>query len=234
MNAERAVRSFDLLGLWEAAAARGPLARAVFLAGQLSDQTDPWHLPLPDRDRLLLALRRRLFGNEITIWRRCPNCGETLEAEIDLAALPGADGSGASHVAVAIADGSDVELRLPTSADLRDAGAVSSAPNVQRRELARRLLAVDPGNEDIAAIEDALADADPFLEINFAFTCPACEMPFSATFDIAAALWAEIDNLTRHLLQDVHDLARTYHWPEADILALTPQRRDAYLQLVRS
>ena len=38
----------------------------------------------------------------------------------------------------------------------------------------------------------------------------------------------------RELLRDVHRIARAYHWSERDILALTLQRRLAYLLLLEA
>jgi hypothetical protein len=35
-------------------------------------------------------------------------------------------------------------------------------------------------------------------------------------------------------LRDVHELASAYGWRESEILALSPQRRQAYLELVRA
>jgi hypothetical protein len=36
----------------------------------------------------------------------------------------------------------------------------------------------------------------------------------------------------RSLLAEVHSLARAYGWTESEILALSPQRRSTYLEMV--
>ena len=48
---------------------------------------------------------------------------------------------------------------------------------------------------------------------------------------MAEYLWKEVLIEARRLLREVNALARTYHWREADILALSPRRRQAYLEL---
>jgi len=44
--------------------------------------------------------------------------------------------------------------------------------------------------------------------------------------------WAELAAEAKRLLREVDALARAYGWREADILALSSQRRHAYLELV--
>ena len=63
-------------------------------------------------------------------------------------------------------------------------------------------------------------------------TCPACTFTWSEPFDIVTFFWAEIDAWARRLLADVHVLASSYGWSERDILALSPVRRQYYLEMV--
>ena len=67
----------------------------------------------------------------------------------------------------------------------------------------------------------------------FGFECPACDHRWSTVFDIASYLWSEIHAWAKRLLRTVDTLARTYAWREADILALSPSRRQIYLELAR-
>jgi len=53
-------------------------------------------------------------------------------------------------------------------------------------------------------------------------------------FDIARYLWSEVHAWALRFLREVDLIARTYHWREEDILALTPTRRQAYLELCAS
>jgi len=62
--------------------------------------------------------------------------------------------------------------------------------------------------------------------------CPDCNDAFEARLDPPDFLWAEVDARARGLLDDVHTLANAYGWREVDILALSPPRRRAYLDLV--
>ena len=64
-------------------------------------------------------------------------------------------------------------------------------------------------------------------------TCPACGRFWQAAFDIASYLWSELDALAQRLLGEVHTLARAYGWREADVLSMSPWRRQFYLEMVR-
>jgi hypothetical protein len=86
----------------------------------------------------------------------------------------------------------------------------------------------------VAAITAGMAAADPQADVQLACACPACGRTWPALFDIASVLWSEIHVWARRLLRDVHTLARAYGWREADVLALSPTRRQIYLELARS
>jgi hypothetical protein len=81
-------------------------------------------------------------------------------------------------------------------------------------------------------IGDRLAEADPLAEILLNFDCPACKENFAEPLDLASFFWSALDARVRRLLADVHALASAYGWSEAEILALSSQRRNFYLKQV--
>jgi hypothetical protein len=76
--------------------------------------------------------------------------------------------------------------------------------------------------------------ADPAAELTISMACPACEAVFGEPLDLAAFCWAEVEARAPRLLAEVDALASRYGWSEAEILALSRVRRDAYLALVLS
>ena len=50
-------------------------------------------------------------------------------------------------------------------------------------------------------------------------------------FDVAAFLWASVERWALLTLRDVHQLALAYGWGEGDVLALSPLRRQLYLEM---
>jgi hypothetical protein len=86
----------------------------------------------------------------------------------------------------------------------------------------------------VAAVAEAMGRADPQAAAEIALTCPACAHRWTVAFDAGAFLWAEIQAWAQQILRDVHTLAAAYGWNEAEILALPPARRRAYLDLVQT
>jgi hypothetical protein len=77
-----------------------------------------------------------------------------------------------------------------------------------------------------------MAEADPQANVQLAITCPVCSKHWQAGFDIVSFFWNEIDAWAHRLLQEVHTLASAYGWREADILAMSPWRRQCYLAMI--
>ena len=88
-----------------------------------------------------------------------------------------------------------------------------------------------PG-EIAAQIAEQIERADPGADISLNLICPTCDHRWQITFDIVTFFWTEINNLAKRLLREVHTLARAYGWREADILAMSAARRQAYLEMV--
>lgn len=85
-----------------------------------------------------------------------------------------------------------------------------------------------------AELAQAMAQGDPQADLQLALCCPQCEHAWQPPFDIARFLWQELHAWALNLLREVDALAQAYHWTEADILGLSPRRRQAYLELCAS
>jgi hypothetical protein len=75
-----------------------------------------------------------------------------------------------------------------------------------------------------------MAEVDPQADVQLAMACPACSHEWQLTFDILSFFWNEINAWASRILDEVHTLASAYGWREADILALSPHRRQLYLE----
>jgi len=65
-------------------------------------------------------------------------------------------------------------------------------------------------------------------------TCPACGHAFRVSFDIVSYFWSEVEDWAHRVLVDIHTLAAAYGWSERQILALSPMRRQLYVDMVRA
>ena len=130
-----------------------------------------------------------------------------------------------------------LRFRLPCS---RDLAAISGEQdiNAATAKLLERCCLDRPKKMDegfssiVTEVEAVMEKLDPAAELNLSLSCENCGHSGLANLNIGALLWDEIDVRARALLSEVHSLARAYGWTEPEILALSPQRRAAYLDRV--
>ena len=245
-NSPPASAEQELLALWECATARRPLDRDDALLATAFGGEVP--RSLSQRHARLLALRQRLFGRALALRSNCPHCAATAEFAVDCAALqPALNPSPESAQAQTVEHaGWHARFRNPDALDLR--AAASTAPRDDPAALARALLqrcllqcqspdgsvqAVDALPVELAdAMSQAMDAAEPGAALGFDLVCPDCRTAWSAPLDPGGALWTELRQRAESLLLDIDALARAYGWTEPQVLALSPTRRAAYLQLV--
>lgn len=227
-----------LLAAWERGGAEPPLARALAMlhAGYPAiGETDAAALPLSTRDLALLALHERSFGPTLAAFATCDACGERFE--FTLPARQVAETLQAAEADCVLAhDGGALRLRMANTRDMAEAAAAPDLDAAEDLLLARCMEAADPDTLPAPLREAALARLDAMhdaAEISLALVCPVCDARQTIHLDIASFLWAEVRHAARRLLDEVHELAWAYGWAEAAILAMSPPRRQAYLDRVR-
>jgi hypothetical protein len=241
----RALSVGELLAAWEQGIGQSPVQRALGLLTAAWPETpreELARLSLGRRDARLLALREQLFGPELVGLTACPACGERLEFRVPTADLRAADGGGPAEAQRISVDGYEVRFRLPNSADLLAVGDGGDPDEWSRRLLARCVEEARDSGEGrpvaelpaavVAAVAQHMARVDPLGDVGLHLTCRLCRHGWSTSFDIVSFLWREIDAWAQRLLREVHALAGAYGWREADILALSQERRRVYLELV--
>ena len=128
--------------------------------------------------------------------------------------------------------------RLPTSRDLaavaHEKDEISAARSLLRRCAADEGTAQAWSEQQIDEIGERMAAADPLAEIVVAFDCPNCGSYFQEPVDLPSFLWAEIEARAKRTLLEVHELACAYGWSQAEILSLSPARREFYVDQVRA
>lgn len=233
--------------MWERGLPESRQRRALLLL-EASGEGDAFdalaRLNLGDRDARLLTLRERLFGARLVSITECPACAQRVEMEFAIADIRVPATAGPGGPLRVQESGYDVTFRLPNSLDL-DALDPGAAPATNRLRLFELCVlevresgepvpvAVLPPNllERMAA---AMAAADPQADVQLSLRCPHCAHAWEAVFDIAAYLWGEVHDWAGRVLKEVHVLASAYGWRENDILALSPLRRRAYLELLNA
>jgi hypothetical protein len=239
----RPLSTTQLLALWDAGQTRQPIDRALLALALAMPEEAPETLadrPVGWREVNLLALRNATFGGALEGYASCPACSSLMEFSLD--------GNALLDQLTPPPDDARVDLdgrqwRLPTS---RDQALIADAPDAEtavRRLLERcRVDAADtmplPDSEraslpiPVGELEQRMEALDPAANIRLALRCDTCGHAWDAALDVGACFWDELSNHARQLLHAVHRLAAAYGWREADILALSPARRAAYLELI--
>lgn len=228
-----------LLKVWERCAAQSTTLRGLGLLSAALPGAQPRglaELSIGRRDAALLDLRARLFGTRLDCITACAHCGERIELAIPIEQIR-VESLADTAAFVVQADGRDIGFRLPHSADLL---AIEELGDPERAQRALVALCVSESSgyelseSAIAAIDQRMSEVDPQAEVQLEVACPVCNRVGNAVFDIVTHLWSELEAWVRTLMREIHVLAGAYGWSEAQILALSPARRRAYLDLVEA
>lgn len=223
------------LALWEQGAQRHPVDRALLLAAVASDADNgtgaAWaDRPIGLRDAQLMRLRCAWFGPHFDGLVDCPACGHALAFTLDLRRFAQALTFAGAPCVVSAAG---ARFRLATSRDLAAIADAADVDTAERTLLAR--LQIDGRQEAAwneaqrAEIDAALDAADPGAQIELDLACAECGTQWRALLDIAASLWDELQAHAQRVVGEVHQFASAYGWSEHDILAMSPARRQLYL-----
>jgi hypothetical protein len=226
----------DLLALWEQGLRRHPIDRALLLCAWARPDlatTDLAELPLGALNVALLRMREACFGASIDAYVDCERCRERMALALDVCQLL-ADVGESDAPADVVVEG--LRFRPPCSRDLAAIAAEGDGEAAARQLLERCCIgAEEPASgklgDHLVEIEAGLAALDPAADISLALACAACGNRWTPSVDVGALLWEEIEARAGGLLAEIHGLARAYGWTEPEILALSPQRRAAYLGL---
>jgi hypothetical protein len=249
----------ELLAVWERARAESVTTQALMLleaASRDSRGEELSKLSVGRRDGRLLALREALFGARLIGITACPQCGQQLElglhtSDLHASGLYGREVSGQHDVpeTLSVKQGGYVAtFRLPNSEDLAaltergqshtEQEAITDLLSrclIELRRNGRRLKEDGPRampRELVEAIAVEMEKADPQANVQLRLRCADCGHQWLSTFDIVSFLWNEIDNWARRVLREVCVLASAFGWRENDILAMSAQRRQMYLQML--
>ena len=244
----RALSAAEFLDVWEHGLTQSPAQRALTLLALACTETSVEQLgqfSIGQRDASLLALREQTFGSQLASITICPACAEQLQFHVSTADIrpTSLKAELAAPLHLTHAD-YHVEFRLPTSLDLASLDPATDLETNRQHLLQRCVIASRREGMEIAAAElpaevgtaiaQRMAAADPQADVQLALACPKCQHAWKAPLDIVSYFWTEIDAWAGRLLREIHALASAYGWREAEVLALSPWRRQVYLELIES
>jgi len=235
----------ELLNAWERGFGQPAAKRSLSLLGAAcphAELEELARLRVGERDSMLLSLREWAFGNQLAVVADCSGCGERLEWSSTISDLRVRSERQSDDDLALEYEGYRVKFRLPDSLDLDSLSGFSDVKAATGELLHRCIVSAELNGREISGSElpetvnslvaEKMSEADPQGDMSFKLSCPACGNGWEALFDIESFFWTEINGWAQRLLRDVHTLATAYGWREADILSLSPWRRQYYLSLV--
>ena len=241
----RALSPCALLRVWEEVCNEPPYRRALQLLAAACPGQSPEelaNLSIGRRDALLLTLREWTFGKRLKCAAVCPACGERVEFNVKSSEIRATPPESKGDDLRLTKDDYQVDFRLPCTVDLSEASgypdeADSRAAIIRRciRKVRRHGKEIVPDQipgHVIEAVVASMEKHDPQADTRLSLGCPACDHRWSLLFDIVSYFWTEIQAWAVRTLQEVHLIASAYGWSEAEILGLSPLRRQSYLKMV--
>ncbi len=243
----RGISAPELLNIWDRGLTASPIQKAlIILASACQDKSikELSRLSIGSRDALLMDVLENNFGRILACATTCPGCGEKLELTLrsdDLRAPMPDPLQGEADLKI---DEYEVRFRLPDSLDLGAASLCHDLISARQVLIERCLLEArreglnlkssELPQTVIDSISSRMEEMDPQANLQIDFTCPSCGIKWFSPFDVMPFLWTEIDAWAKRTLREVHLLASAYGWSEAEILAMSQWRRQAYLEMIGS
>lgn len=243
------VRLRDLTGADERAVAGTATEDALRLLDAVMIAS-PGGPPLPraedlvaaDRDRLLVAIYQRAFGDRVENTLKCTNCRNPFDIDFSLGRLAGSlENTSQAPRAHAVAENrfetaDGLRFRLPTGRDERVLAALPLA------EIESGLLhccletnpdsIVTPISADAETLQDLLAEVAPLVDLELDARCPECRHAHALQFDIQSYLLGAILGERPRLAQEIHRIAIAYGWGLQEVLSLTRPERRQFIELI--
>ena len=214
-----------------------PIETALALLARLGgDQADWPALVITDFEHLLLSLRARHLGPGMALGFTCPHCQSRAEISFGIADLQ--NSVSPRRPAGVTADAArpgwfrvgEAAFRLPTAADLAAAAAARDPASV----LAENCLGAGACDRpQRRRIERLMGEMAPELSRQIAAACPDCGAMVEVTLSVPRVVIAELKRESARIYDEIDLIASTYHWQEAEILALPQPRRRFYAERIR-
>ena len=182
-----------------------------------------------DRDALLAALHRTLWGDRIVSTIACDACGADYDLAFELSALQRSLAERTEAVAVdaprALRTAASERFTLPTAAE-EEAAALLGADGPA--SLASAI--AGEGAATAHAVAARLDTVAPLIDVDLDTACAECGHPQLARFDVQTFVLQRLLDERDSVLDDLHALAAGYGWALPDILALPRSLRRSLVQ----
>lgn len=202
---------------------------ATALLSRLVDPSEPVaELAASDRDALLAALHRGLWGDRILSSLQCSACKVMYDLSFELSLLQRqicAEREPVTAIGLrAVEDSNGHRFRLPSATE------EERAADLGIDEGRQHLAAICNDAADPQVVDERLEKIAPLLDVDLEAPCAECGHPALARFDIQTFTLQRLVDERQNTLAEVHVLASGYNWSLGEILGLTRSLRRAFAE----
>jgi hypothetical protein len=215
-------------------------------------------LLVADRQYLLLKLREATLGDQIRANIFCPwsECGKRVAINFSTNDIPirESEDKGPTYTMMLSSEISSelgethrqITFRLPNGADqeaispfLAENEALALTNLLGR--CIQRIGRITDLNENVIGqlssaarleIEQHMEKVAPKIELTMDVNCHECGREFAVPFDIQRFFFGEMRASDDLLYREVHYLAYHYHWSETEIMQMTRNKRQRYIEVL--
>jgi hypothetical protein len=190
---------------------------------------DAAQLSASDRDGLLAALHRALWGDRVVSSLECASCGAMYDLSFELSALQRQLMQQVEPVGVeaprVLETKRGERFRLPSADD--EEGAAQLGVAAGRAQL---LASITREAHPDMAVSERLEALAPLIDVDLDTSCAECGHAALARFDIQSFVLQRLLDEHEGVLSEVHALASGYGWSLLDILSLPRSLRRSLVQ----
>ncbi len=214
------------------------------LAADIETPDASWeNLPVGDLDALVLELRGLLLGDHLLTDAFCAfrSCGERFDLSFSIREYLFAARPRRPRDVIVVADAPDwwtwrgqeqhIRFRFPSAGDII---ALESEAQPEQGLRKRCLFPDDASAALRRKAETAMEIMAPSLSSEITGECPHCGRVTVLFFEPLTYCLSELRNQTLTLYDEIHAIARAYHWSEDAILSLPRARRVRYADSIQS
>lgn len=235
----------ELNGFDEQSVCRTDTATAISLLdrllmrgpGSVSEDFKAIDLTASERDRLLACVYEKTFGPRIESTSYCKLCQSPFDLTFTIESLLTAFDPASSSTATAEPNGvfrltGGLRFRLPTGAD--ELAAAGLPLKDAEQMLLQRCVLDSEKDIDSEAVQQALSDVAPVLDVDLNAECPECGAKQSVRFDVQFYLLRALEQQRKQIAREVHRLAVAYGWSLNEILGLSRSQRKAFVDFIEA
>lgn len=206
--------------------------------GSAAETLKASELTASDRDRLLVAVYERTYGPRIESTARCTLCGNLFDLAFTIENLLAALNTAASSASAEPQP--DGTFRLPNGLCFRlptgeDELAVAGLPPEEAEHALLNRCVIEPKEAiDFGAVQEAMEEVAPVLNLDLDAQCPECGGRQSVHFDVQFYLLRALEQERRKIAREVHRLAVAYGWSLDEILGLSRSQRRMFVELIEA